>query len=164
MPIRLALAAAAAVALSAGAASAQPAPPAGGPPSAMHGRDHGDMSGRMEAERMKRMDALHTLLRLRPNQEAAWSRWVQDTAMSHEEWQAERAEAPRMSAMTTPQRLDAVMKMMDEHTAAFRRRADATKAFYAQLSPDQQKSFDAAEELGGPGAHHGRHGPMHGHK
>ena len=163
MSIRLALATAAAAALTAGAASAQPMP-AGAQP-AMHGHSHGDMSARYEAERMKRMDALHTLLRLRPNQEGAWNQWVQATTMSQEEWKSARAEAPRYETMTTPQRLDSMMQMMNDRMAAFRRRADATKAFYGQLSPEQQKSFDAAEELGGGGMHHhGHHGPMHGHK
>ena len=45
-------------------------------------------------------------------------------------------------------------------------RADATKRFYAQLSPAQQRAFDALKPMGGGhGGHHGegRMGGRHGH-
>ena len=48
--------------------------------------------------------------------------------------------------------------MMAKHEARFRQRADAIKAFYAVLSPEQQRAFDALPLMG---ADH--HGPGHGH-
>jgi hypothetical protein len=46
-----------------------------------------------------------------------------------------------------------------ERSAMFAKRADATKAFYAQLTPAQQKTFDAESLRMGPRGH----GP-HGHR
>jgi protein CpxP len=47
-------------------------------------------------------------------------------------------------------------------SAAMDRRGDATKAFYAALTPEQQKVFDAQHQKhwqhGGKGMHHGEHG------
>ena len=126
---------AAAALLGASAAYAQPAPP---PPGA-----HGDMQARMEAERQGRLNNLHTVLRLRPNQEGAWQAFVRNTTMDRAEYGDPRQQMEAMRTMTTPQRLDMMVQHMDQHAAAFRKRADATKAFYAQLSPVQQKVFDA---------------------
>ena len=50
-----------------------------------------------------------------------------------------------------------------ERSAAFAKRADATRSFYAALKPEQQKTFDAETLRFGPGGerHHGPRG--HGH-
>ena len=46
---------------------------------------------------------------------------------------------------------------MAEHQAAFKKRHDAIRAFYGQLTPSQQKAFDALHEgMGGMGGMHGR--------
>ncbi len=72
--------------------------------------------------------------------------------------------------MTTPQRLDQRLALMDRRMAEFRRRAEATKAFYAALSPQQQQVFDALGRLhgmhGGWGdkGHGGMHPPMGGRR
>jgi Spy/CpxP family protein refolding chaperone len=46
---------------------------------------------------------------------------------------------------------------MAEMTAAMDKRAEATKTFYAALTPEQQKVFDA-QAMQGRGAHKGMHG------
>jgi hypothetical protein len=61
------------------------------------------------------------------------------------------AEKPKMP--TTPERLDAQAKRMAEHQAAFQKRAAATRAFYAQLTPSQQKVFDTLHAHHGGGRH-----------
>ena len=149
----------AAVALigAAGVASAQPAQAPG--QAASRRGDHGDMHARMEAERAQRMDNLHTVLRLKPGQEGAWRTFMSDTTMSRGEYGDPREQMQAMQSMTTPQRLDMMVQHMDQHAQAFHKRADATKAFYAQLSPEQQKVFDASMGL----QHEGRHGHMRHH-
>ncbi len=53
--------------------------------------------------------------------------------------------------LTTPERLDRQAARMAEMAAAFQKRAAVTKAFYAALSPSQQKAFDIlGPEAGGP--------------
>ena len=51
------------------------------------------------------------------------------------------------------------------HTAQADKRDEAVKTFYAALSPEQQKTFDAEFHRQGPGKHRGGrdHGGMHGH-
>jgi hypothetical protein len=60
--------------------------------------------------------------------------------------------------MTTPERLDRQAEMMARRQAAFEKRAAATRAFYAQLTPSQKKAFDALPKLHGPRMMRGRGG------
>ena len=59
---------------------------------------------------------------------------------------AQRAE---MAKLTTPERIDKMREMrtqrMTEMNAAMDKRAEATKTFYATLTPEQQKTFDAEQ-------------------
>jgi hypothetical protein len=69
---------------------------------------------------------------------------------------------------TTPERLAEMEVMMTKHVAEMKAHNDATRAFYAQLSPSQQKAFDelpmmflSGHEHGmGPGPMMMMHGPM----
>jgi hypothetical protein len=101
--------------------------------------------------------ALHAILNLRPDQEAAFQAFQAAMAPSPGEHHEHMDKA---SAMTTPQRLDMMADRMAKHEAEFRRRADAIKAFYAALGPDQQRAFDALSMMhgGGGGMGHGRMG------
>ena len=58
-------------------------------------------------------------------------------------------------ALTTPERLDRMAAFMAKRTAerqaAFQRRADAVKRFYAVLGPEQKRAFDALHEHAGGG-------------
>ena len=132
---------------------AQPTP--GSPPSAAQRAAW--MHDRQEAH----AKALHAILNLRPDQEAAFQAFqaaMTPPPREHHEHMDQAAAA----AMTTPQRLDRMADRMAKHDADFRRRADAIKAFYAALGPDQQRAFDAMHEMGGHrgGGEHGHHGPM----
>ena len=65
--------------------------------------------------------------------------------------------------MTTPQRIDARLAMMERRDAEMRARANATKAFYNGLTPAQQKAMDSLPPMGpmsmhGHGGRHGEHG------
>ncbi len=79
----------------------------------------------------------------------------------HEEMEKRHAEE---AAMTTPQRLDLMVKHMSEHMAEaqshMQQHVDAVKRFYAALSPSQQKAFDAMHE-GMMGGMHGMGDGMH---
>jgi hypothetical protein len=113
---------------------------------------------------------LRDALQLRPDQEPALQALIAsmrpkgDMARMREEHEADRN-------LPTPQRLDRMQAHMAEHEARFREHAEAIKRFYAQLTPTQQKAFDALPMMGhGFGGHHGeghgmRHGGpgMHGH-
>ena len=155
----------------AGATLAQPAqPPAGGADSAQH---HWRDPATREAEHAKR---LSDILQLRPEQDGALHAYLE--AIKPPEGMGDRmsdrmggdrmhGEHEGAEAMTTPQRLDHMLAHLDQMRERMAARAAATKTFYAQLSPDQQKAFDAVgdrHEHGGHGDHdgwrgHGDHGP-----
>ncbi len=133
-------------------------PPAQGGSDAHHGwrGDPAAMKQRMEERRAEHAKVLHDALSIRPDQEAAFQAFI--ASMGHGEHQHRMGEHRQPGeTLTTPERLDRMSQRMGERQAAFQRRADATKAFYAVLSPEQRRTFDAL------GAMHG-HGGMGGHR
>jgi protein CpxP len=71
-----------------------------------------------------------------------------------------------MDKLTTPERIDKMQALhterMNEHAAMMKKHGDATKAFYAVLSPEQKKTFDAEHvRHGGPAGHGHPEGAMH---
>jgi protein CpxP len=132
------------------------APPAQGPAHSAEQRAAW-MHDRQEAH----AKALHAILNLRPDQEAAFQAFqaaMTPPAREHHDHMDHAA----AGAMTTPQRLDRMADRMAKHEAEFRRRAEAIKSFYAALSPEQQRAFDAMPMMqgGDHGMGHGR--PGHG--
>ena len=128
------------------------------------------MQARMSERHTRHMERLKAELKLSPEQEAAWKAFVVRT-----EPQPFKAPAQDWSKMTTPQRLDAQQALHAERSAEMAKRIEATKSFYAQLTPEQQKTFDAqsrgyqragmkGEHRHGGKGHHGahHHGGPHG--
>jgi protein CpxP len=141
-------------------AFAQPAAP---PPAAERAGP-----GRMDPAERAQMHAqkLRDVLQLRPNQEPALTELMQ--ALKPPEDRRARMQAARaeMAGLTTPQRLDRMHEHMVRRQQEFDRKAMAIKKFYAQLSPAQQKAFDAMGPMMGHrmGGKMGGHGMMGGHR
>ena len=143
----------------AGAALAQPAPPPDNGPDA--GQHHwGDpaqreaMRANHEADRAKR---LAEILQLRPEQDGALHAYLDALKPPHDD-RGERKDHDDMGAMSTPDRLDHMLAHLDKMRERMAARVAATKTFYAQLSADQQKAFDAMGDRighGGRGGHDG---------
>jgi hypothetical protein len=149
--LMLALAPALALTLSSAAFAQAPAAQPGPrhPPSAERQAMH-------EAMMKQHMEDLKTILRLRPDQEAALQAFV---AAGHPPRADDRPRTagPRPpKALTTPERLDRAARRETEMAARHTRMRQALSTFYAALSPDQQKVFDALTRLQRPG--HGRTG------
>jgi hypothetical protein len=85
----------------------------------------------------KHQAALHDKLKLTAAQEPAWRTFVAAVTPTLPTLQE------RNPAATTPERLDQHLAMAKQHVAKMETRAAATKVFYAQLTPEQQKTFDA---------------------
>jgi hypothetical protein len=140
--------------------------PAGAPPA------HQAWKAHAKEHEQARIQALHDLLQIRPDQEAAFQTF---TASMH----PDKGEGPHegwgkpgaMQHLTTPQRLD----RMSARLAKMQAHIEAVKTFYAVLSPQQQKAFDVLPRAGmgghewGRGGHHkwggeghpmGPHGPQ----
>ena len=134
------LALAGAIAASAVSASlAQPAPSPGPAPA------DGRMWQRPDPAQMAQRHAekLRAILQLRPDQEPALNAFIAAMQPSPEQMERRRAEREEARNLTTPQRLERMQARLGERQAQFARRADAIKRFYAQLSPAQQRAFDA---------------------
>jgi hypothetical protein len=156
------LAALSAAACVASSSLAQEAAPPAAPPSAaahQHWAEH--MQARAEAH----AKALHDILNIQPSQEAAFQTFLAAMKPEHEEGMGEHREMHDMHDMhdmaqlTTPQRLDRIAAEMAARQAEFQRHADAVKAFYAALDPQQQRAFDALPPMMGHGMHGHHHGP-----
>jgi periplasmic protein CpxP/Spy len=154
---------------------AQDAPP-GPAPMAGKGWDPAQMQARMEARRAARTKALHDALNIQPGQESAFTAYADAMKPSRGPggpggWRGGpdgkmAQDRAAMAAMTTPQRLDFMAQKMDQRMAQmkadFAKRDAATKALYAQLSPDQKRTMDALPMLrdgGGHGWGRGGRGP-----
>ena len=142
-------------------AQAQQPPAPGGQRPPMEGRQRPDPA-EMRAHMAERMTAV---LQLTPQQKPALAAFLASMAPPEGARQARRADMGQMRDMTTPQRLAAMAARMAARQQAFARRAEATKRFYAQLTPSQQKAFDAMGPMGrgmghgmGPGGKAGHHG------
>lgn len=167
------LAATALVAALAGIAApsfAQPAPGAG--PVAEQAQRPRAMTPEQRQQFMKermgqRLEAFKQKLQLTPAQEPAWNGFVQSMQPNAEPRHA-RLDWQGMDKLTTPERIDRMRAMHAQRGAEMERRGEAVKAFYAQLTPAQQKTFDdqGARMVGQRGAKQGwgmhRHGHHHG--
>jgi protein CpxP len=121
-----------------------------------------DRMGRMDPAKMqawmdKRHAELKAQLKLSPGQEGAWTTYIaamKPPAGMMAKHHTERAE---LAKLPTPERIDKMKALRTQHmadmNAAMDQRGDATKAFYAVLTPEQQKVFDARTAR-----HHGAEG------
>lgn len=152
----------------AGAALAQAPAPAAPPPamgesSGHHGGQHMDKMGHQDPVKMQAWVAKHQAelkakLKITAQQEGAWTTYaaaMQPPArMDPHPMPGQRAE---MDKLTTPERIDKMQALqterMAERSAMMKKHGDATKAFYAVLSPAQKKTFDAEHAHGAPKDH-----------
>ncbi|QTD45465.1 Spy/CpxP family protein refolding chaperone [Ottowia testudinis] len=155
-------------------AMAQTPPPAGHAPAAGEASATrpapGDRRGRMDPAQMQqrmaerhaqRMADLKAQLKLNPSQEGAWNTY--SAAMQPPaNLQRQRMARAEFAKLTAPQRIDHMQQRGAERQAQMKQRGDAVKAFYAQLTPEQQKVYDERAMRGGPGEGK-RGGGRHGH-
>jgi periplasmic protein CpxP/Spy len=150
--------------LLAGAQMPMPQPGVGAAPITREAQGRGDpakMQERMARmrERMARhMAEFKQKLQLSPGQEAAWNNFM--AALNPANPNAHRIDRAELAKLPTPERNDRMRAQRAERNAEMDKRADATKTFYASLTPEQKKAFDAEtvkRGRHGPGGHRGRH-------
>ncbi|HEX9718851.1 MAG TPA: Spy/CpxP family protein refolding chaperone [Ramlibacter sp.] len=136
------------------ATSAQTPPAApGAAPTERAYQHHGRFDpARMQERVARRQAALKQKLQVTPAQEAAWSAY---TAAMKPPADFRRPERGEFRQLTTPERIDRIRTMHAARAAEMDRRGEATKTFYAALSPEQKKVFDDATLRRGHGRHHG---------
>ena len=101
---------------------------------------------KMQAWMDQRNAKLKPTLKLTPAQEGAWTTYT--TAMKPPaEMMVKCPNRAEMDKLSTPERIDKMKALRTQHmadmTTAMEQRGEATKAFYATLTPEQQKMFDA---------------------
>jgi len=123
-----------------------------------HGReDRAQRFEQMKQRHAQHLAALKEKLKLTPAQEGAWNTFADAQQSPPAPPPGARMNRDEFAKLTTPQRLDLMEKRRTERSAMFTKRADATRAFYAGLTPEQQKTFDAESmRRMGPDEHGGR--------
>jgi periplasmic protein CpxP/Spy len=92
------------------------------------------------AEHMaKRAAALHDKLSLSPTQEPAWTAFTTKMQATF----TPRTDTAPASTLTAPERADRMVASLQTAQQNAAVRAQIVKEFYAVLTPDQQKTFDA---------------------
>jgi Spy/CpxP family protein refolding chaperone len=108
----------------------------------MQGRQHADpaaMQQRMAARYEQHMANLKALLKITPEQEAAWKDFTASMQPTGPQARMSRAE---IGQLTAPERAELMQQRAAVRDARMQQRGEAVKAFYAQLTPEQQKAFD----------------------
>jgi Spy/CpxP family protein refolding chaperone len=120
-------------------------------------------AGMGQARMDKHHAALKAKLKLSAAQEADWTTFV-GAMKPPADIQARQAQHDELAKLPTPERIDKMKNLRNQHmsemTAAMDKRGEATKAFYATLTPEQKKTFDSAKmpqhgdkgHMGGMGA------------
>jgi len=148
-----------------GAALSAHAQPAGGQHGGMMGQHQRMDPAKMQEMIAKRQADLKAQLKITAAQEASWNTYV--SSMQPPAGMAQRMDPDArkkmhedMAALSTPQRMERMNAMKAERDATMAMRQEATKTFYAALTLDQQKVFDARAMHGGrQGGGRGNHGP-----
>jgi hypothetical protein len=102
---------------------------------------------------------LKAALAITPAQEGAWSQFA--AAMQPPAAPQPAGQPGEWARLTTPERIDRMEQRMAEHQQRVKQTGDAVKAFYAQITPEQQKIFDERAmglAMHGWGGMHGMHG------
>ena len=119
----------------------------------MRQMDKSQMAERMKMRMEQRHTALHHKLKLTPEQEPAWKSFIAGAKPPMLGMMGlQRADMMKLSA---PERMEKMIERMKERQAHMTARLVELKKFYAVLTPEQQKIFDA-EMMAGPRAGQGR--------
>lgn len=115
-----------------------------------HGMNDGPKAERMQERMQARQEQLHKDLKLTAAQEPAWKAFIEKSG-PRGDWKYPDRET--MAKLTAPERMEKMLEMSKQHQAYMAERLEAMKTFYAVLTPEQQKVFDAhhAGPRGGKG-------------
>lgn len=104
-----------------------------------------DRSAYME----KRLDALHTALKLEAGQEAAWQTWSNAAKASMQAMKPSPEDRQAMMQLPAPERLAKMAEKMKEGAQRMDAGVENMRTFYEQLSTTQKATFDQMMPMGG---------------
>lgn len=105
------------------------------------------MRGKLDPAQMEAMMAKHhaklkARLKITPEQESAWDTFTAAMKPPAAAMGQMRQIHAELSKLSTPERIDKMRALRSQHMADMEKREEATKTFYASLTPDQKKTFD----------------------
>lgn len=107
---------------------------------------HGDMAANMQ----KKLDELHTKLKLSKDQEPAWKTFSDQVRAQGKKMSDMHANMPgqmqKTMAQNAPDRMEMMASMMKDKAQDMSAMADAMKTFYATLTPEQKATFDSVHQ------------------
>jgi hypothetical protein len=128
------------------------------------GMQHRDPA-KMAQMHAKHLADLKAKLKITATQETAWNAFA-EAMKPPTDMMNKRPDRAEMDKLTTPERIDKMRALHKEHMAVMEasmdKRAEATKTFYAALSAEQKKTFDAEHakmDMRGEGQHRMHGGP-----
>lgn len=86
---------------------------------------------------------LHAKLKLTPEQEPAWNTFAGKVKPAAAGERPERPDPEEFTKLTAPERMEAMLAGMKSREERMTTHLAAVKEFYAVLTPEQQKVFDA---------------------
>jgi len=93
-----------------------------------------------EKRQQKFLDDMKVFLQLQTTQEAAWQSFSASIKAPYK--RPARPSPAEMEKLTTPERIEKMMRIKKERDDEMVQRFNATNVFYAALTPAQQKVFD----------------------
>ena len=125
----------------------------------VHGAKHEQMKAQWGERAAKRELKLQETLKLTLSQQAAWATY---TSAIKPAANKERGERGAWKTMAAPDRMAKRIEMARQRVTMMETRLEATKAFYAVLTPEQKKLFDEnSMQRGGHRMGHRMKGGMH---
>jgi hypothetical protein len=128
------------------------------------GMQHRDPA-KMAQMHAKHLADLKAKLKITATQETAWNAFA-EAMKPPTDMMNKRPDRAEMDKLTTPERIDKMRALHKEHMTVMEanmdKRAEATKIFYATLSAEQKKTFDAEHSkmgMRGEGQHRMHGGP-----
>ncbi len=113
---------------------------------AMHHGMHGDMAATMQ----KKLDELHSKLKLSKDQEPAWKTFSDQVSAQGKKMSDMRANMPsqmqKNMGQNAPERMEMMAGMMKDRAQDMAAMAEAMKTFYATLTPEQKATFDSVHK------------------
>jgi Spy/CpxP family protein refolding chaperone len=121
------------------------------PPGREHHRmDRAQMQQRMAEFRSRHMAQLKDSLKLKPEQESAWNTFTEAMKPPAPPEGGKPMSREEFKKLTAPERIDLMEKRQAGRAARMKQMGEAVKTFYAQLTPEQQKTFDEHARHMGP--------------
>ncbi|MEW7850368.1 Spy/CpxP family protein refolding chaperone [Massilia aurea] len=114
----------------------------------------GERHAKMAQKRAEHQARLQTALNLNAQQKPAWDAFVASQAPAKKGDRAGRPDRAAWASLSAPQRMEKQIAMQKARTAHMESRLTALNSFYAVLTPEQRKTFDAQAKHRKGGRHH----------